>query len=92
MDENALAAAATVLHEMGGTVRLSVLCALRGGPRTVSQLQGAVDVPQALVSNHLRRLRAAGLVRSDRSPDDARIIFYSIADDRIHRVLDALSL
>ncbi|MBS1303763.1 metalloregulator ArsR/SmtB family transcription factor [Loktanella sp. SALINAS62] len=85
-------AAADHLNAMGNPVRLAILCALRDGPLTVGQLQSAAGQAQALISSHLKRLRNAGLVRADRSDDDARIIFYSLSDSRIVTILDALGL
>jgi DNA-binding transcriptional ArsR family regulator len=46
--------------------RLQVLEELRAGPRSVGQLTDAVPVSQSAVSQHLRVLREAGLVRERR--------------------------
>lgn len=42
--------------------RRQILAALAGGQRSVSELVAALDVPQPLVSKHLRVLRKVGIV------------------------------
>ena len=46
--------------------RRQVLEELRAGPRSVGELTAAVPVSQSAVSQHLRVLREAGLVRERR--------------------------
>jgi ArsR family transcriptional regulator len=46
--------------------RLRLLQRLAEEPATVSELTGHVDLSQPLVSWHLRRLRSAGLIRTER--------------------------
>ena len=43
--------------------RRHLLMALRGGPRTASQLTEGLDIGRPAVSEHLQLLRLAGLVR-----------------------------
>lgn len=45
--------------------RQAVLTALRHGPRSVGEITQGLPVSQSAVSQHLRVLRAAGLVRSE---------------------------
>lgn len=52
----------------------------------VNELVGALNLPQATVSRHLRTLRDRGLVTARR---DSTFVFYKLTD---HRVLDALEL
>ena len=47
--------------------RLRLLQRLAGGPATVTELIAHVDLSQPLVSWHLRRLRAAGVVETRRA-------------------------
>ena len=44
--------------------RLRIVELLRSGPRTVNEIVERLDMPQPLVSKHLRVLRQAGLVRA----------------------------
>lgn len=51
---------------------------LASSDRRVRELVAAVGQPQNLVSYHLRRLRAAGLVTTQRSSFDGRDIYYHL--------------
>jgi DNA-binding transcriptional ArsR family regulator len=56
--------------------RATILVMLRSGPACVCELAAALDERQNNVSNHLARLRDAGLVRASRHHADARWIYY----------------
>lgn len=61
---------------------------LADGERTVQRLVDELGLPQPLVSQHLGRLRAAGLVTGTRT---GRSIAYSLSDEHVtHVFLDAL--
>jgi protein-tyrosine-phosphatase/DNA-binding transcriptional ArsR family regulator len=60
-------------------VRWRVLCELGRSDRQVRELTALVGEQQSLVSYHLSRLRAGGLVRTRRSSADGRDTYY-IAD------------
>lgn len=51
---------------------------LAPGDQRVRELAGALGVPQNLVSYHLRRLRACGLVTARQSSFDGRDTYYSL--------------
>jgi DNA-binding transcriptional ArsR family regulator len=55
--------AEAVLDALGDPTRRRVLELLRSGERTVADLTAALPVTQSAVSQHLRVLREAGLVR-----------------------------
>jgi ArsR family transcriptional regulator len=57
-------------------VRASILALLRDGPRCVCELAAALEERQNNISNHLARLREAGLVRATRPAGDARRAYY----------------
>jgi ArsR family transcriptional regulator, arsenate/arsenite/antimonite-responsive transcriptional repressor / arsenate reductase (thioredoxin) len=59
-------------------VRWRLLCGLARSDRRVRELCALVGRPQNLVSYHLGRLRAAGLVSSRRSAADARDSYYML--------------
>jgi protein-tyrosine-phosphatase len=59
-------------------LRWRLLHELAGSDRRVRELTGLVDEPQSLVSYHLARLRAGGLVRARRSSADGRDSYYAI--------------
>lgn len=71
--ESAAAAAAA----LGDPTRLTIAAALRdGGELCVCDLAWVVERSQNLVSHHVRRLRAAGLVSSRR---DGKMVMYELA-------------
>jgi ArsR family transcriptional regulator len=56
--------------------RAGILAMLRDGPHCVCEMAAAFDERQNNVSNHLARLRDAGLVRVSRGPSDGRRVYY----------------
>ncbi|MDQ7908238.1 ArsR family transcriptional regulator [Phytohabitans sp. ZYX-F-186] len=62
----------------GHPVRWRLLTALARGDRQVHELTALVGEPQSLVSYHLGKLRAAGLVVVRRSAADGRVAFYAL--------------
>lgn len=79
--------ASALLKTLGHEGRLLVLCHLREGPRTVSELQELMRTSQPVVSSHLARLRFEGLVDFRKVGKSAS---YFLVDGRVRRVLDAL--
>ncbi len=62
---------------------------LRESARCVHELVGALGVTQPLISQHLRVLKTAGVVRGERS---GREVLYHLADDHLARiVVDAVA-
>jgi DNA-binding transcriptional ArsR family regulator len=71
--------------------RAGILAMLRDGPHCVCELAAALDERQNNVSNHLARLRDAGLVRVSRAPGDGRRAYYERDADAGRRALAALA-
>lgn len=67
--------------------RLMVLCQLLEGERSVGNLQSLLGLSQSALSQHLAKLREAGMVATRR---EAQTIYYRIADPRIRQMIDAL--
>ena len=65
--------AATILADR---TRMSILALLADGPLCVCELAAALDERQNNTSNHLARLRDAGLVRAVRGGSDSRRVYY----------------
>jgi DNA-binding transcriptional ArsR family regulator len=87
-DETALQEATQLLKALANPLRLAVVVELGQGPRCVHELVQALEVTQPLVSQHLRVLREAHLVASERR---GREIVYSLQDDHVaHIVGDAV--
>ena len=66
------------IQAAGHDVRWRLLGELAGSDRLVHELTGFVGLPQNLVSYHLGRLRAAGLVTARRSSADGRDLYYRL--------------
>ena len=63
--------------------RLLILHVLMEGVQCNCELGEALDMPPNLISHHLRVLREAGLVDSERDPFDARWVYYSVNLDAL---------
>lgn len=81
-------AAGALLRALSAPLRIGIVTELADGARCVHELIAALGVPQPLVSQHLRVLRAAGVVRGSRR---GREIEYSLTDEHVaHIVADAV--
>ena len=67
--------------------RLSILYALRGGERTVSELVEETGLSQANVSKHLRVLFVHGFLKRRKN---SQFVHYSAADRAVFRLCDAM--
>lgn len=83
----ALPRAVAFLKVLGHEGRLEILCQLIDGPRNVSELTQAIGASQPAVSQQLMRLRAEGLVKTDRQ---GKSVFYTIAQPEIAKIVAAL--
>jgi DNA-binding transcriptional ArsR family regulator len=72
-DVEEVAAAAALI---GDRTRAGILRLLSDGPHCVCEMAAALGERQNNVSNHLARLREAGLVRASRHRVDARWVYY----------------
>ncbi|MEV7756156.1 metalloregulator ArsR/SmtB family transcription factor [Microbacterium sp. NPDC089180] len=81
--------AAELFKVLGSPSRLALVWLLNHEPLTVGALATSSGLSQPLVSQHLRTLRQAGLVTSER---DGKEIRYALADQHVaHVVLDAIA-
>jgi len=71
-DRNALDRAAEIFRGFGNPVRLRVIGALRGGGLRVKDIGDAIGCPQPIVSQQLKILRSAGIVKRTREGDTWR--------------------
>lgn len=81
--------AAQLFKVLGNGSRLWILLLLEDGARTVGTLAEETGMSQPLVSQYLRALRQAGLVRAVRTGKEAK---YHVSDAHVtHLVADALA-
>ncbi|BAH49189.1 ArsR/SmtB family transcription factor [Rhodococcus opacus] len=84
-----LTAAGDILRALAAPVRIAIVLQLRESERCVHELVGALGVTQPLISQHLRVLKAAGVVRGERT---GREVLYRLVDDHLaHIVVDAVA-
>ena len=84
-----LDAAGELLRALAAPVRIAIVLQLRESQRCVHELVDALGVPQPLVSQHLKILKAAGVVTGERS---GREVLYRLADHHLsHIVIDAVA-
>ena len=80
--------AGELLRALSAPIRVAIVTELAGGERCVHELVDKLGAPQPLVSQHLRVLRGAGVVRGSRR---GREIAYALVDEHIaHIVADAV--
>jgi len=77
------------LELAGHPVRWGILTELAHSDRQVGELTAALGAPQNLVSYHLAKLKAGGLVSSHRSSYDARAAYYRVHLDRCRAMLES---
>lgn len=79
--------AAEVMKAMASETRLKIMCALSGGELPVGQLAELTGQSQSAVSQHLAKLRAAGLVTSRR---EGQTIHYRCRAGVAQEIIDTL--
>ncbi|PKP81635.1 MAG: transcriptional regulator [Alphaproteobacteria bacterium HGW-Alphaproteobacteria-18] len=79
--------AAEVLKAMASETRLKIMCALSEGELPVNKLAELTGQSQSVVSQHLAKLRAAGLVTSRR---DGQTIHYRCRTGIAQEIIDTL--
>ncbi|MEV6520711.1 metalloregulator ArsR/SmtB family transcription factor [Longispora sp. NPDC051575] len=77
-------AAAEAFRMLGDATRLRLLWLLCGGEYDVTTLAGHLDAPRPAVSQHLAKLRLAGLVTQRR---DGRRAVYAARGGHVRRLL-----
>jgi ArsR family transcriptional regulator, lead/cadmium/zinc/bismuth-responsive transcriptional repressor len=69
----------------GDGTRISILWALSKSEMCVCDLCALLEMKQSAISHQLKKLRQARIIKSRR---DGKIIYYSLDDDHIERVLN----
>ena len=80
-----IAQLADLFHLLGDPTRLRIVLACMPAAIAVSEIATSLDLSSSLVSHHLRLLRAARIVRSERQ---GKQVFYTVADAHISGVLN----
>lgn len=81
-----LTRAGELLRALAAPVRIAIVLELRGAQRCVHELVEILQLPQPLVSQHLRVLKAAGVVAGERS---GREVLYRLVDHHLTEIVVA---
>jgi DNA-binding transcriptional ArsR family regulator len=85
----AIGSASDFLKAMSNPVRLSILCVLMEGSRTVGELEEILDVHQPTLSQQIGELRDAGIITGSRQ---AKAVVYRLTDSRAGQLIGHLRL
>lgn len=77
-----------LLKLLGHPDRLMVLCQLKMGEKSVSDLSEIVGVAQSPLSQHLARMRYEDVVETRR---DGQTVYYSLKDADASKLVEALN-
>ncbi len=84
LDDPQISAVADMFHLLGDPTRLKIVYSCLDEMRSAGDIAKDTGASASLVSHHLRLLKAARLVRSERR---GRQVFYVAADHHIRHVL-----
>jgi len=87
LDPALLTRAAEIIKMLGHPERLKIVEVLERGEATVSEIQDAVGIPQAIVSQHLARMRGHNIVAAQR---DGSFVRYRVIEPKVHHVLNCI--
>lgn len=88
-DKVMLEKAAILFSSLSNTVRLGVLLRLTKREWSVNELALDLQISQSALSQHLGKLRQAGIVRSRRN---AQTVFYRCENDTVIKLLSEAGL
>lgn len=84
ISDDGMAELADLFRLLGDVSRLKIVRVCLEQPESVSAIGERLGLSASLVSHHLRLLKAARVVRSERR---GKQVFYGAADDHIRRVI-----
>ncbi len=84
--------ASELLKLLGHPARLCILIGIlekENAGCNVTYMQSCLNIPQSTVSQHLAKLKAAGIIKGERNGLE---IQYRVVDDNVEKVIKALDL
>jgi len=87
IDPEALSRAADTIKLLGHPERLKIVEILESGEATVSEIQEELGMPQAIVSQHLAKMRGHGIVAAER---DGVHVYYSVMEPKVRLILECI--
>jgi ArsR family transcriptional regulator len=79
--------AAEIIKLLGHPERLKIVEVLESGEATVSEIQEQLGLAQAIVSQHLAKLRGANVVAARR---DGVRVYYQLIEEKVHHILQCI--
>jgi len=79
---------ARTLKLIGHPVRLKIVAGLIREPKCVKDIWGCLDMPQAIISQHLARLKAGGIIEGKRFGVE---IHYTVIDPMVKMVVEHMT-
>lgn len=76
-----------VLSALNNTIRLRLLRCLSQRPKSVSEMISVCGLSQSAVSQHLSKLREAGLVSTEKM---GKTVYYSLAYPQLKKITEIL--
>jgi ArsR family transcriptional regulator len=86
MSKTAATELANILKVLSDPSRLAIFDLLMQGVQCNCELGDQLKMPMNLISHHLKVLRDAGLVNTERDETDARWIYYSVNQKTIEHL------
>ena len=87
IDADQLTRIADVIKMLGHAERLKILEVLEEGEATVSAIQETLGLPQAIVSQHLARMRGHDVVQARR---EGNHVYYRIVEEKVRHILGCI--
>ena len=88
IEENDLTDAAEMLKVLAHPVRLCIITGLiERGECNVSNMQSCLGTPQSTLSQHLQKLRQAGVIESRRAGVE---IFYQVTSEKVRELMEVI--
>ncbi|MGO8952864.1 MAG: ArsR/SmtB family transcription factor [Rhodomicrobium sp.] len=78
-----------MMKQLANPSRLTILCQLLSGERSVGELADFVGLSQSALSQHLAKMREAGLVTSEKR---GQMVYYHLSSMKANALLSTLYL
>lgn len=77
----------SVLNALSNSIRLKLLCCLAKDKKNVQELIDTCGLAQSAVSQHLKKLKKAGLVKDTK---EGKYVYYSLTNSNVLRIATSL--
>lgn len=82
-------AAEQLLKLLANRHRLQILCRLVDGELSAGDIEGSSDLSQSAVSQHLAKMRTAGIIKAEKR---GQMVYYRLASVEVSAILSTLYL